>query len=124
MYSLGAKSCIRASNGKFPTRKSIIARSEVVVAPHNSTTRIFPLLSKDSIPLADLHVEKIIERHSQNNILAREDSCKRPQFFHSMFLEEAYEKCRNICAEYAKTFYLGPFPSFISLDLSNICMIS
>ncbi|CAI9774469.1 unnamed protein product [Fraxinus pennsylvanica] len=27
--------------------------------------------------------------------------------FHPMFLEEAYDQCKNICEEYAKTFYLG-----------------
>ncbi|KAG2671419.1 hypothetical protein I3760_14G135500 [Carya illinoinensis] len=106
MYSVAVKPCIRVSNGKCPSRKSIIARAEVTMAPQHSTTLIFPLLSKDGIPLADLHVQEIIERRSQNNILAREDPCKKPRF-HPTFLEEAYEKCRNICAEYAKTFYLG-----------------
>ncbi|KAG6679522.1 hypothetical protein I3843_14G134900 [Carya illinoinensis] len=106
IYSVAVKPCIRVSNGKCPSRKSIIARAEVTVAPQHRTTRIFPLLSKDGIPLADLHVQEIIERQSQNNILAREDPCKKPRF-HPTFLEESYEKCRNICAEYAKTFYLG-----------------
>ncbi|KAJ0778490.1 putative 15-cis-phytoene synthase [Helianthus annuus] len=30
----------------------------------------------------------------------------RPEF-HPEFLDEAYDRCRDICAEYAKTFYLG-----------------
>ncbi|KAG7951156.1 hypothetical protein I3843_13G152600 [Carya illinoinensis] len=51
-------------------------------------------------------IKEIVERQSQKNNLAREDPCKKPRF-HPMFLEEAYERCRNICAEYAKTFYLG-----------------
>ncbi|KAI3414729.1 uncharacterized protein J3R85_015901, partial [Psidium guajava] len=30
-----------------------------------------------------------------------------PKQFHPAFLDEAYERCRKLCAEYAKTFYLG-----------------
>ncbi|XP_040991094.1 phytoene synthase 2, chloroplastic-like isoform X1 [Juglans microcarpa x Juglans regia] len=106
MSLLAAKPCIKVSTGKFPSRNLIIIRSEVAMAPQHSSTRIFPALSKHGIPLADLHVQEIVKRQSQNNNLAREDPCKKPRF-HPMFLEEAYERCRYICAEYAKTFYLG-----------------
>ncbi|XP_073261008.1 bifunctional 15-cis-phytoene synthase, chromoplastic-like [Populus alba] len=49
---------------------------------------------------------EIVERRSQANSLSKQDICRKPEF-HPAFLEEAYERCRNICAEYAKTFYLG-----------------
>lgn len=112
-FSPAAKPCISVSNGKFPSRKSTVTRAEVTMAPQQRSTSTFPALLKHGIPLADLHVKEIVERQSKNNNSGRGYSRKKPQF-QPMFLEEAYESCRNICAEYAKTFYLGPtsFPFF------------
>jgi len=121
-FSPAATPCISVSNGKFPSRKSTVTRAEVTVAPQNRSTCTFPaLLKHGAISLADLHVQQIVERQSQNNKSGRgrgrEDPRKMPQF-QPMFLEEAYESCRNICAEYVKTFYLGPpsFPFFHQFD--------
>ena len=52
------------------------------------------------------------------------DLCQKPEF-HPMFLEEAYDKCRNICVEYAKTFYLGNnFTSLLSsFHQPSICPV-
>nr|KYP32047.1 hypothetical protein KK1_047372 [Cajanus cajan] len=60
-------------------------------------------LSKQGLPLADLHVQEVVHRQSQ---IISPCSMPKPQFDPS-FLNDAYEMCRNICAEYAKTFYLG-----------------
>ncbi|XP_031385686.1 phytoene synthase 2, chloroplastic-like [Punica granatum] len=83
-------------------------RAQVTVAPRKTKTglRIVPELPKEGIPLNDLHLLEIVERQSKANGLAREDAGRRPGF-HPLFLEEAYESCRRLCAEYAKTFYLG-----------------
>lgn len=84
-----------------------MSKSGVIAAPKNPQRLKFPTLSKQGIPLADLNVDEIVERQSHANNFSREESCKKKQQFHPSFLEEAYESCRKICAEYAKTFYLG-----------------
>lgn len=73
-----------------------------VVAPKRPT---LPELSLKGIPHTDLHVREIVQRqlytrHSDHNL------CRKPEF-NPEFLEDAYDRCRDICAEYAKTFYLG-----------------
>ncbi|KAK9123388.1 hypothetical protein Sjap_012990 [Stephania japonica] len=74
------------------------------------------LLSKWGIPHGDLHLRDIVDRQStykpssNNSLLTMDDDenvvRRRPEF-DPAFLDEAYERCRCICAEYAKTFYLG-----------------
>lgn len=95
---------------KFLPRRStlIMSRADVIAEPKSKNFRRlnFPTLSKQGIPLADLHVEEIVQRQSQANPFSGEDSCKELRL-HPSFLEKAYESCRRICAEYAKTFYLG-----------------
>ena len=115
IFAPAAKPCISVNNGKFPSRKSTVTRAEVAMSPQQKSTGIFPALAMHGIPFADLHVQEIVERQSKN--LAREDPREKPQF-HPKFLVEAYERCRDICAEYAKTFYLGPtsFPFFHQFD--------
>lgn len=62
-------------------------------------------LSKQGVPLADLHVQEVVQRQSQ--IISTPCINKPMPQFEPTFLDDAYEMCRNICAEYAKTFYLG-----------------
>ncbi|KAK6235710.1 hypothetical protein QQP08_024955 [Theobroma cacao] len=105
-FSLASKHCIGASNGNLQSRKSMstTAREEVITAPKIPIT--LPGLTKHGIPHTNLQVQEIVRRQSWPNNLAKEGNCRKPRF-HPTFLEEAYNKCRNICAEYAKTFYLG-----------------
>nr|TKS12268.1 hypothetical protein D5086_0000065520 [Populus alba] len=107
-FSLSSKPCNGADNGKFLRSKSLVtrARAEVIAARKRSSQRAFLRLLKQGIPHTDLQVHEIVERQSQANSLSKQDICRKPEF-HPVFLEEAYERCRNICAEYAKTFYLG-----------------
>jgi len=73
-----------------------------VVAPKRPN---LPELSIKGIPHNDLRVREIVQRQ----LLTRGDDhivFRKPEF-HPEFLEEAYDRCRDICAEYAKTFYLG-----------------
>ncbi|ONH99038.1 hypothetical protein PRUPE_6G006800 [Prunus persica] len=106
-FSLAAKTYIRESNG-IRHRKSMVTakRAEVITAPKQRSRPVFPELSIQGIPIDDLHVQEIVQRQSQTYSMDREGGRRKPQFCPS-FLEEAYERCRNICAEYAKTFYLG-----------------
>lgn len=123
-FSLASKHCIGASNGNLHSRKSMstTAREEVITAPKIPIT--LPGLTKHGIPHTNLQVQEIVRRQSWPNNLAKEGNCRKPRF-HPTFLEEAYNKCRNICAEYAKTFYLGPasFP-FHSINLKELPKIS
>jgi phytoene synthase len=120
IFSPAVKPYISVSNGKFPTRKPTFTSAEVTMAPQQRSTSIFPTLPMHGIPFADLHVQEIEERQSQNKNLAWDDRRKKTQL-HPMFLAEAYERCRDICEEYAKTFYLGPtsFPFFHQFDNTN-----
>lgn len=117
-FSLAPKPYIRESNGNLLPPKSMLTtiRAEVITAPKQRNTRIFPELSIQGIPVADLHVQEIVQRQSKS--IAKVGTSRKSQF-DSSFLEEAYQRCRNICAEYAKTFYLGPisFPSLLCLFL-------
>ncbi|KAL5976735.1 platinum sensitivity [Asimina triloba] len=76
-----------------------------VVAPTPRIAR-FPELSMHGIPHIELQVSEIVRRQSQPFLYGAENSrSKRPDFSPS-FLKDAYERCQNVCAEYAKTFYL------------------
>lgn len=126
-FSLAPKPYIRESNGKLLPRKSMLTtiRAEVITAPKQRSMRVFPELSIQGIPVADLHVQDIVQRQSKTFNMANEGTSQKSQFDPS-FLEEAYERCRNICAEYAKTFYLGPisFPSLLIFFFPSNFLIS
>ncbi|KAK2978916.1 hypothetical protein RJ640_019231 [Escallonia rubra] len=108
--SFAAKPCTRVVNGKFSSYGYTAARAEMttVAAPKRAATTFrLPELSVQGIPHSDLQVREIVQRQSYTKSLAEDDhACKKPQF-HPAFLDEAFERCRVICAEYAKTFYLG-----------------
>ena len=116
-FSLAAKPCGGANNGKilYPTLMVTKTRAEVIVAPKQPTRPAFPQLLKQDSPYPDLRVREIVERQSNANSLAKHEACRKPEF-HNLFLEEAFENCKNICREYAKTFYLGWFM------LMNLCI--
>ncbi|KAI3716510.1 hypothetical protein L1987_67432 [Smallanthus sonchifolius] len=100
--SILGKSCLGSviNNRRNCDREfTITAR---VVAPKKPN---LPELSIKGIPHTDLRVREIVQRQ----LRIRPDDfsvCRKPEF-HPEFLEDAYDRCRDICAEYAKTFYLG-----------------
>ncbi|MBA0777909.1 hypothetical protein Gotri_005858, partial [Gossypium trilobum] len=104
--SLSSKPCIGVCNGSLQSPKSMVttARTEVITAPKRPNT--FPGLTKEGISDIDLRVQEVVRRQSWTNSLVGEVNCRKPRF-EPMFIDDAYDKCRNICAEYAKTFYLG-----------------
>ncbi|TYH66678.1 hypothetical protein ES332_D06G139700v1 [Gossypium tomentosum] len=104
--SLSSKPCIGVCNGSLQSPKSMVttARTEVITAPKRPNT--FPGLTKQGISDIDLRVQEVVRRQSWTNSLDGEVNCRKPPF-EPMFIDDAYDKCRNICAEYAKTFYLG-----------------
>ncbi|KAF5182177.1 Phytoene synthase [Thalictrum thalictroides] len=63
-------------------------------------------LSKCGVSHTELRLKEIVDKQSQVHTLSLGHLWRKPEF-HPMFLEESYERCRDICAEYAKTFYLG-----------------
>ncbi|XP_031101313.1 phytoene synthase 2, chloroplastic-like [Ipomoea triloba] len=94
--SYGVCPCVTPQ--KYSYRKASVKAQVLISAPTKQAP--LPQLSVPQIP-----IREIVYRQSQRNSLQL-DTNSRPRF-HPMFLEEAYERCRNICAEYAKTFYLG-----------------
>ncbi|KAI3869787.1 hypothetical protein MKW98_030968 [Papaver atlanticum] len=79
-------------------------------------------LPNNGISFTDLRLDEIVDRQSRqanNNLLSTSSSSSSVKglisnfnnnqkiVFNPRFLDEAYERCRNICAAYAKTFYLG-----------------
>ncbi|KAK6925797.1 Squalene/phytoene synthase [Dillenia turbinata] len=105
---LGAKPCFRANDRSFvPYRQKILTtRAEVIAVPKKARQFTMPELSKQGIPHKDLHLGEIVKRQTQSNNSVFEEACRKPKFSPA-FLQEAYERCREICADYAKTFYLG-----------------
>lgn len=94
----------------------IRAHQEVLIIANpnkNRESRIqLPELSVQGIPHSDYQIHEIVRRqqqsHNHNSFSSRNNNDVRQNLlFHPMFLEEAYQRCKNICAEYAKTFYLG-----------------
>ncbi|XP_028759738.1 phytoene synthase 2, chloroplastic-like [Neltuma alba] len=108
-FSLAANASIIGSHisvSKSISRRLGVIRAQVTLVPKPTRDIIYPQLSKQGIPLADLHVQDIVERQTQPAKFISTIPPIKPQF-RPGFLQEAYESCRKICAEYAKTFYLG-----------------
>lgn len=105
-FSYACKPSIRSGDGKFLIHRNrrTTARAEMAIAvPKRNNESFHPELS---IRGTDKIVLEIVRRQSRSNGLVTHDICRKPSF-HPMFLEEAYDQCKNICEEYAKTFYLG-----------------
>ncbi|CAK7339137.1 unnamed protein product [Dovyalis caffra] len=103
-FLVSTNPCYGSNNGKLLHPKSLVTRTsaEVNRAYYGSSRLAFLPLLKEVIPHTDLHVHKIVERQS----LAEEHPFRRRKF-DPLFLKEAYEGCRKICAEFAGTYYLG-----------------
>lgn len=106
-FSVAVKPSTIRNNRKPCGRRYDVITSELTMVPKHSRTALFPQLSKQRVSVADLHVQEVVEK--QSRIADFDTPCFsnfKPRFEPS-FLKNAYEMCRNICAEYAKTFYLG-----------------
>lgn len=121
-----AKPCnMRQGNAKNMSQRFFTTRAEVTYmpSPKQSSIPVFPELTKAGISLTDLRIKEVVQKQSRTHKSFprdNDDHAQRKLHFHPNFLEEAYERCRNICAEYAKTFYLGT----ISFPLSPFYKIS
>ncbi|XP_062079973.1 phytoene synthase 2, chloroplastic-like [Humulus lupulus] len=80
-----------------------------IVAPtKQSCIPFFPELTKPGIPFSDLHVEEVVKRQSQKiHSFDRDVQARTKPLFDPNFLEESYERCRGICKENAKSYYLA-----------------
>lgn len=110
-FSVAAKPFIGESRGKILSQQVINsgARSELNInIPREKNSIIFPRLSTQGMLQSDVHIREIAERRSlANNLLDKGDAFRSKPQLDAMFLDEAYERCRKICAEFAKTYYLG-----------------
>jgi phytoene synthase len=111
-FSVSTNPCnYGANNARFLHSKSFVTRTRAqgIRAHKCSSSGAIPRpLIKEFIPRTDLLVHEVVERQSQANNLAKQDACRRVEM-NLTLLEEAYKRCRNICAEYARTYYLGGY---------------
>lgn len=128
-FSVAAKPSIGESRGKILSQQVINsgARSELNInIPREKNSIIFPRLSTQGMLQSDVHIREIAERRSlANNLLDKGDAFRSKPQLDAMFLDEAYERCRKICAEFATTYYLGTFnfhPFSWSLWTSIACV--
>ncbi|GAA0184990.1 cyclase [Lithospermum erythrorhizon] len=99
------------SSSSTPARffhlKNTTISIEATVLKNNSKKRNeiigLPILSLQDLPQIRGRVHEIFQRQSK---LAMDDDYKTLQIDQHV-AEEGYERCRKICAEYSKTFYLG-----------------
>lgn len=119
-FSFAVKPSIKVGDGKFFPYKytKTTVKAETLTADPKRGERFLPDLTIEGIPHIDHHMHEIVRRQSQTNSISRKDALRRPEF-HPMFLEESYERCRIICAEYAKTFYLGTFGNSLTFFLNE-----
>ncbi|KAK6163755.1 hypothetical protein DH2020_000619 [Rehmannia glutinosa] len=105
-FSCSAKPYIKTS--LLSKYRKTSARIEMAIAiPKRNKDFSKTELSVHGIPCTDLFVHEIVQRQSEKFDSTTLDVCAIKPNFDPMFLEEAYKRCRDICAEYAKTFYLG-----------------
>ncbi|XP_026401303.1 phytoene synthase 2, chloroplastic-like isoform X2 [Papaver somniferum] len=111
--SISAKfTCTRTCKSKYQKKQKMLIPAAV---PFKHCTE----LPKNGISFTDLRLDEIVDRQSRqanNNLLSTSSSSAKGLIsnynnnqkivFNPRFLDEAYERCRNICAAYAKTFYL------------------
>ncbi|KAI4368584.1 hypothetical protein MLD38_017128 [Melastoma candidum] len=86
-------------------QKRGVVRAQVTVAPnHPGFRKEQPQhpLTDQGISLNELRLHEVVEKQTRT----RGSMGRKPRFEPS-FLDESYEQCRRLCAEYAKTFYLG-----------------
>lgn len=72
---------------------------------HKTSNIVTKLPNSRNITLPDLQVNEVAARQSQCSLAARRHQNRLA--LDAAFLKEAYGRCRDVCAEYAKTFYLG-----------------
>ncbi|KAL1557449.1 platinum sensitivity [Salvia divinorum] len=89
-------------------RKNSIARAAIAIPKTRKKHSISQteLISVHGTASTDLFVHEIVERQTRKAETTALHLCQNPSF-HPVFFEEAYGRCRDLCAEYAKTFYLG-----------------
>lgn len=108
VFFWAAKPCIKPANGILLHRRTITAGTQygIAVSKRKNKELSHTEFSLEGIPCTDLFVHEVVQRQSQKTSRIFEDACPKPNFYPA-FLDEAYKRCRDICAEYAKTFYLG-----------------
>ncbi|XP_047308854.1 phytoene synthase 2, chloroplastic-like [Impatiens glandulifera] len=105
---ISARPCMISTSRSLQAKTyGVIIRAKVAISPKN-----FPELSVQGIPHPDFHIREIVQRQTRtkplfNTATKEEEGLGKSNLLRAAVLEEAYERCRYICDEYAKTFYLG-----------------
>lgn len=93
-----AMGCIGARKRTSVKSRRRIARVEAAIAIPETRRKSSEELS------VDLLVHQIVERQTRK---PDHSTAAAASAFQPLFLQESYQRCRDVCAEYAKTFYLG-----------------
>ncbi|KAG9136332.1 hypothetical protein Leryth_003896 [Lithospermum erythrorhizon] len=105
----GNRKRIHSHNQKFYLVKGEVNIATTTDIKRRNTSSLLSELSINVLPQTYQNVCDIVRKQSSgsNRWSNGDDKTSGNHMFQSMFLQESYERCRNICAEYAKTFYLG-----------------
>ncbi|KAI9114742.1 hypothetical protein K1719_014440 [Acacia pycnantha] len=95
---LGASSGIRSGSGRFSQRTVVSALSSVFANPSRSSEeRVCEVVLKQAALVKKQ--KKTLDHH--------DDYTEADDLSNADLLNAAYDRCGEVCAEYAKTFYLG-----------------
>lgn len=84
-------------------RNSKAAKSPRAELLKGKQTNTLVQFDKGIDPLVALHIQQVIEKQSKGLIF------RKQTHFDAITLKDAYETCRQICAERSTTYYLGTF---------------
>lgn len=88
------------SSGRFSSAAA--RKSKGTTKPTSS----FAVSNKSIHFFDEVQIEQVIERQSKCLI-------PKKQTYDPSLLREAYKSCQNICAQHAKSYYLGTYKTFL-----------
>lgn len=95
---LGASSGIRSGRGRFSQRTVVSALSSVFADPSRSSEeRVYEVVLKQAA----------LVKKQKKTLYHHDDYTEADDLSNADLLNAAYDRCGEVCSEYAKTFYLG-----------------
>lgn len=98
---------------KFPTGFSAAAAAHAIANPSRSSEeKVYEVVLKQAALVRELS-----KRDNSNGALDLKKAVENDGMMNWDLLNVAYDRCGEVCAEYAKTFYLGTFPHFLCFQI-------
>lgn len=105
MSSIFPHPCLNAPAIRCKTRIPSVPRTRSASARARASSELFTKVPNLDISHVEQQVEEIVVRQSRRSPAV--DRPRRRPELGVAFLKEAYERCRCVCEEYGKTYYLG-----------------